>query len=747
MVIKPLILTAFLLINFCFCNAQTKKIDSLNTLINKATSDTARINLYVKEIKLLRNENIDSSIKLNNKILLDAQKIGYYKGEVNLRNNLVTSYCFKGDYKSAEENLNFLKTFIKPSKDSSDFADMYSNYGMMYGMQSKYDTSIQFYEKAIGINERNNNKTALPTNYSNIAIGFQQLANFAQALYYQQRALSLAEANKDEPTQAYTQVNMGITYTLIRDSLKSEQAYRKSIMLAEKHGLKDVELYAYTNLSSLYIGKQNWRDGYEFAMKAASLAGKTGDQGTEAASMAKAAVCLANTNKFAEAEKLSKVAIAKADSSAQPLNIYQGYASMGNILKLQKKYSEAIPFYERAFKSLNEKNGFEADIGDSYKELSECYEQGNNYNKALAAFKKYAEIEDSVRSKDNIQKATELSMNYAFQKKQEVADANQAKKNAETKTRQLLLLGGFVLMLALAGGAWLAFRNKRKANQILEKQKTEIQSTLTQLKTTQAQLIQSEKMASLGELTAGIAHEIQNPLNFVNNFSEVNKELVVELNDEIDKGNYKEVKSIAENIKENEEKINHHGKRADAIVKNMLQHSRSGSSQKEAVDINSLSDEYLRLSYHGLRAKDKSFNADFKTDLDESVGNVNIVTQDIGRVLLNLYNNAFYAVNERRKNSEENLPAGQAVYRPAVSVITRNLNGKIEIIVKDNGGGIPPNVVDRIFQPFFTTKPTGEGTGLGLSLSYDIIKSHGGEIKVESMEGEGTQFIIQLPVG
>ncbi len=746
MVTKTFILTAFLLANFCICNSQTKKIDSLSALINKAASDTARINLYVKKIKLLRNENIDSSIKLNKKILADAQKIAYYKGEVNLRNNLVTSYCFKGDYKSAEENLSFLKTFIKPSKDSADFADVYANYGMMYGMQSKYDTSIQFYEKAIGINERNNNKTALPTNYSNIAIGFQQLSNFAQALYYQQRALSLAEANKDEPTQAYTLVNMGITYTLIRDSLKSEQAYRKSIMLAEKHGLKDVELYAYTNLSSLYIGKQNWKGGYEFAMKAATLAGKTGDQGTQAASMAKAAVCLANTNKFAEAEKLSKLAILKADSSAQPLDIYQGYSSMGSILKLEKRYTEAIPFYEKAFISLNDKNGFEADIGNSYKELSECYEQTNNYTKALANFKKYAAIEDSVRSKDNIQKATELSMNYTFQKKQEIADALQAKKNAEAKTSQLLLIGGLVLMLVLAGGAWYAFRNKQRANQILEKQKTEIQNTLTQLKITQAQLIQSEKMASLGELTAGIAHEIQNPLNFVNNFSEVNKELVGELNDEIDKANYKEAKSIAINIKENEEKINHHGKRADAIVKNMLQHSRSGSSQKEAIDINSLCDEYLRLSYHGLRAKDKSFNADFKEDFDESIGKVSLVTQDIGRVLLNLYNNAFYAVNERRKNTEESLPAEQAAYRPTVSVITRNLKDKIEIIVKDNGKGISRTVIDRIFQPFFTTKPTGQGTGLGLSLSYDIIKAHGGDIKVESKEGEGTMFLIQLPV-
>ena len=271
------------------------------------------------------------------------------------------------------------------------------------------------------------------------------------------------------------------------------------------------------------------------------------------------------------------------------------------------------------------------------------------------------------------------------------------------------------------------------------KRTAELSQTLIDLKSTQSQLIQSEKMASLGELTAGIAHEIQNPLNFVNNFSEVNSELIDEMNLEIDKGNLTEVKSIARDIQENEEKIIHHGKRADAIVKGMLQHSRATSSQKEPTDINALADEYLRLSYHGLRAKDKSFNATLQTDFDEGIEKINIIPQDIGRVLLNLYNNAFYAVNEKSKNQNEN-------YQPLVSVITKKINDKVEIRVGDNGNGIPQKIVDKIFQPFFTTKPTGQGTGLGLSLSYDIIKAHGGEIKVETKEGEGAKFAIELPI-
>jgi signal transduction histidine kinase len=266
-----------------------------------------------------------------------------------------------------------------------------------------------------------------------------------------------------------------------------------------------------------------------------------------------------------------------------------------------------------------------------------------------------------------------------------------------------------------------------------------LNQTVDSLKKTQTQLIQSEKMASLGELTAGIAHEIQNPLNFVNNFSEVNGELIDELEQEIDKGNLNEIRSLAKNIKENEQKIIHHGKRADAIVKGMLLHSRSSSGQKEPTDINALADEYLRLAYHGLRAKDKSFNASFKTNLDNNIDKVNIIPQDIGRVLVNLINNAFYAVGEKQKHSRNG-------YEPTVTVTTKKIDGKVEVSVKDNGNGIPQKVLDKIFQPFFTTKPTGEGTGLGLSLSYDIItKGHGGELKVETKEGEGTEFIIQLP--
>lgn len=325
-----------------------------------------------------------------------------------------------------------------------------------------------------------------------------------------------------------------------------------------------------------------------------------------------------------------------------------------------------------------------------------------------------------------------VAMLIIVNKQRKVLEKERQKREIEEKENRVIA----------ARKAELETMVTERTSELIE-QKEELEHALAELRDTQAQLIQKEKMASLGELTAGIAHEIQNPLNFVNNFSEVNKELLEELEQEIDNGNLDEVKAIALDLKENELKIHHHGKRADAIVKGMLQHSRASSGAKEPTDINALADEYLRLSYHGLRAKDKSFNATFKTDFDETIGKLNIVPQEIGRVLLNLFNNAFYAVAEKKKQQPES-------YDPIVSVSTKAVTpglpgGKVRISVRDNGLGIPRQVLDKIYQPFFTTKPAGQGTGLGLSLSYEIIKVHGGELKVETTEGEFAEFIIDLP--
>ena len=394
----------------------------------------------------------------------------------------------------------------------------------------------------------------------------------------------------------------------------------------------------------------------------------------------------------------------------------------------QSRFDEAITLLEKDIvRLLNNR----VDIVRDYKLMAELYQKTGNTKKAAETYAIFIAMQDSLWADQDKYRSISFEAEQQMNEK-ESSIANLENKNKISSLSRNFSIGIAALLLLIAAGIYNRFRTKKKANLVLEK-------TLTDLKSTQKQLIQSEKMASLGELTAGIAHEIQNPLNFVNNFSEVNKELLVEMKDEMNKGNIDDANAIANDVIDNEEKIIHHGKRADAIVKGMLQHSRASTNKKEPADINALADEYLRLSYHGLRAKDKSFNAIMKTDFDEYIGRINIIPQDIGRVLLNLYNNAFYAVDEKKKKQPEG-------YEPTVSVRTKKVGDTVEIKVADNGNGIPQKVVDKIFQPFFTTKPTGQGTGLGLSLSYDIVKAHGGEIKVETKEGEGTEFIILLPI-
>jgi two-component system, NtrC family, sensor kinase len=405
------------------------------------------------------------------------------------------------------------------------------------------------------------------------------------------------------------------------------------------------------------------------------------------------------------------------------------YISLGRLHKIINQPDTGLSYARKAletFVAVDNPYG----IANAYRLLSVLYDVQNKTDSAFAYSKLSTLLKDSLYFVE--QKNLQAFQNVGFDEQLRLEELEKEKIQTQNKIRTYTMLAGLGVFLIVGLLLYRNNRQKQKANKVLE-------ATLTNLKSTQTQLIQSEKMASLGELTAGIAHEIQNPLNFVNNFSEVNTELIDEAGEEIDKGNISEAKIILNDIKENEQKINHHGKRADAIVKGMLQHSRSSSGVKEPTDINALADEYLRLAYHGLRAKDKSFNATMKTDFDESIGNINIIPQDIGRVILNLITNAFYVVDEKKKSGIEG-------YEPSVTVSTKKINDKVEIKVSDNGNGIPQKVLDKIFQPFFTTKPTGQGTGLGLSLSYDIVKAHGGELKVETREGEGSEFKIQLPI-
>jgi signal transduction histidine kinase len=415
-------------------------------------------------------------------------------------------------------------------------------------------------------------------------------------------------------------------------------------------------------------------------------------------------------------------------------------------LYLKIKQNDSALFYAKDNLSLMylvQQNiaNFQLNLGTLYEDIFLAYKQNNQLDSAYKYLLIAAQIKDSLY-KVRIANLSAFQ-NVSFE---ETLRLESEQMQTDAKIRINSLLAG-LMVVSVIGIILFRNNNQRKKSNLLltsqkneiEQQKKQVEESMERLQSTQSQLVQAEKMASLGELTAGIAHEIQNPLNFVNNFSEVSTELVKEMVQEVDKGNTDEVKAIANDVVQNLEKINHHGQRASDIVKGMLQHSRSSSGVKEPTDINALADEYFRLAYHGLRAKDKTFNATMKTDFDESIGKISIIPQDIGRVVLNLITNAFYAVNEKLKQ-------GIADYEPTVSVVTKKVNHQVEIRVADNGNGISANIVDKIFQPFFTTKPTGQGTGLGLSLSYDIVKAHVGELRVETREGIGSELIIQLPI-
>ncbi len=411
--------------------------------------------------------------------------------------------------------------------------------------------------------------------------------------------------------------------------------------------------------------------------------------------------------------------------ATNPADIIHSVIGIARFFKLHGNIDSCI-WYAKSALAESEARSFKDNAKTAAGILAEVYENSDP-KASILYYKRASALDDSLFGQQKVRQVQ--SVKYAEQIHS--LEQEEKEKAHQAKLLRYLLTGGLSALSLIALVLVYSNRQKQRSN-------IKIRKAYNELRNTQQQLIQSEKMASLGEMTAGIAHEIQNPLNFVNNFSEVNKELIGDMKNELQGGNYEEAKKIAGDIEANEEKINAHGKRADGIVKSMLQHSRSSSGKKEFTDINALCDEYLRLAYHGLKARDKSFNAKFETDPDPSLPKINVIPQEIGRVILNLINNAFYAVTERKKLNEPG-------YEPMVKLTTASQHHKVEIRVSDNGTGIPQKVLDKIFQPFFTTKPTGQGTGLGLSLSYDIItKGHGGELKVETKEGAGTVFVVLL---
>ncbi len=626
-----------------------------------------------------------------------------------------------------------LKRELATAKEDTNKVNLLSELGKNYYL-FKPDTAILLAQQAYLLSEKLKYPKGEALSLNRMAAAYSALGDYAKCLALFDKALAISKDLKDPRgvVQAYN--NVGNTYLTQRDYVKALEYFRKAKVLLEQ--VPEIDLYPRMILS-LNVGECFLHlHQYDSALLYLQTSYSKAKQ-------------LQFTDIYGDFERdLGEVEAAKNNWQAALAYFHQSitsYLAVEDLQDLSMTYNALADFYYKqqqqdsaiayAKKALAaaQSSSYSQGVLDASKRLSEYY-AGNDDKEAYHYLLLATAAKDSLFSQEKVKQVLSIS----FEQKQREQEMEAARKESRNQVIVAALVGMASVFLLLALVLYRNNRQKQHANALLQAQKHQIENTLLELKATQKQLIHSEKMASLGELTAGIAHEIQNPLNFVNNFSEVNSELITDLKNELAANNKEEALLIADDIKENEQKIIHHGRRAESIVKGMLQHSRSSSGKKEPTNINALVDESLRLSYHGLRAKDKAFNANYATDFDKNIDKVNIIPQDISRVLLNMFNNAFYAVKLLNPLKGEH-------YEPMVWVSTKKLNGKIEIIVKDNGNGIPQNIIDKIYQPFFTTKPAGQGTGLGLSLSYDIIKAHGGEIMVESKEGEGTAFRIVLP--
>ncbi len=608
------------------------------------------------------------------------------------------------------------------------------------------DTAILYAQQGLQLAQKLRFKPGEAWCMDNLSTAFSTLGSYSLGSHWGFNSLSLFKTLND---------TMGMSFALGGLSLCNREMgdYKKALYYVfESGGLRN---YEWTDglISSIYE-RMNKLDSALFYVERANK-----EEPNNSGMLYVFGAIHSKLNHDSLALNLYKAAIPFAKKDNALKDVLDCLNGISNVYLKEGKSDSAV-FYAKEAINQQWARAYPLGVLNASQLLAKIYESQSRTDSTLKYLTLTISLKDSLFNQQKTREAESFAFNEQLHQQELQQKLEQNELMNKNRQNMIILAAVLIVILIVTIGLWRKNVYKQKSYELLQKQNQEIDTqkarverTLDELKTTQAQLIQSEKMASLGELTAGIAHEIQNPLNFVNNFSEVNKELIEELKSQKSKLKSEEQDEILNDIDVNLEKILHHGKRADAIVKGMLQHSRKSTGQKEPTDINTLCDEYLRLSYHGMRAQDNSFNAEIKTDFDKSIGKINVVPQDIGRVLLNLFNNAFYTVSEKLTAHRSPLTDN---YKPTVSVQTKKVNNEVEIIVSDNGNGIPKNILDKIFQPFFTTKPTGEGTGLGLSLSYDIVKAHGGEIRVETKEarpddpvgrGEGSEFVIQLPAG
>ena len=704
-------------------------------------ADTLRVN-RLNELPNLITLPVGKLDTMAGEALSISRKLHYQDGEVEaLINKGKVSYR-KNNLPRAIALTQQAIALAQKIQDETSLSDAYIAISSLNNLTGGGKQALEYALKAEAAAQTTQNKYLIAKRQSGLAGLYANAGGFTKAMEWALKAEKNAEDINNLEMLAQAWSVMATIYTDIGDQPNSLVYYKKALDANKKLGNRNLQFNLFNRIGEMYRLGGKYTEAikaYQEGLGATQLPYNT--ELTQS-NMADVYVRLGN---LPMAFKYAFISL----KSAQQINDTEGEEWIDGILARaylkEDKPDSALYYAHNGYEKANHTGTIEFKR-DNSEALANAYVMKKDFADAYKYHLLYISYRDSMSSAEVTNQTSLLQYNYSLAKKQtQITALNQDKQAQRYFITATLTVLGLIAVTVI-----ILFRNnrqKQKANTLLSKQKHIIEEerdktnkALDDLKLTQKQLIQSEKMASLGELTAGVAHEIQNPLNFINNFSEVNVELIDEMEDDLKKGDTGEAIDIATDIRQNLEKILHHGKRADGIVKGMLQHSRASSDVKEPTNINKLADEYLRLAYHGLRAKDKSFNADLVTHFNEDIPLVDMVPQDIGRVLLNLFNNAFYAVQKKQKTAGDD-------FKPTVELTTAKKGANLEITVRDNGLGVPEDIRDKILQPFFTTKPTGEGTGLGLSLSYDIVvKGHNGKMDVKSDEGAFTEFKISIPV-
>jgi two-component system NtrC family sensor kinase len=655
----------------------------------------------------VRLSNYEVAMQKSKEALTLFQQANDKNGIAGSLGSIGNIYYLQADYPKALNNYQESLNFRRDIGDKQVIAASLNGIGSIYSAQADYPNALKHLQESLNIRRDIDDKQGIASSLNNIGNIYSDQADYPNALKHYQESLNIRRDIDDKQGIASSLNNIGNIYSAQADYPNALKHLQESLNICRDLGDKRGIALSLCNIGNIYSAQADYPNALKHLQESLNICRDLGDKRGIAWSLVNIGGVYFSLGDYPNALKHTKEGLSISNAIGDKRVVAHSNIQIGITLIKLHQFEEAETHLQQAL-VLCDELGLKKERYDTLESLAELYAETNQFEKAYLTHIEFHKAKEAVFSEDNQKKLTNLQVRF---------DTEQAQKEAELH---------------------------KKDAELTRLKNVELASALKQLQQTQEQLIHAEKMASLGELTAGIAHEIQNPLNFVNNFSDISADLCKELQTELQKLNLPPndqayVTDILNDLVANMEKISHHGNRASSIVKGMLQHSRKGTGDKSETDLNVMLTEYLNLAYHGYRAKEKSFNAVLVQELDPTLPKLMVVSQDMSRVFLNIINNAFYSVNDKRKAIGDG-------YAPEVKIVTKSLATGVEIRIRDNGKGIPEKIREKILQPFFTTKPTGEGTGLGLSLSYDIIvKGHNGELKVETQEGEYAEFVITLP--